>query len=54
MLYASNLKKVREFRSSRGVNIGRDSTGPAPTHYCEMRDLERDEIEVSEGPQYRT
>jgi catechol 2,3-dioxygenase-like lactoylglutathione lyase family enzyme len=50
LLYASNLKKAREFLSSRGVQVGEIQQDRQGTHYFEMRDLEGNGIEVSEEP----
>jgi hypothetical protein len=40
LLYASNLKKAREFLISRGVDMGEIQQDRQGTHYFEMRDLE--------------
>ena len=50
MLYASNLKKAREFLSSRGVNVGEVQEDGQGTHFFEMRDMEGNVIEISEEP----
>jgi catechol 2,3-dioxygenase-like lactoylglutathione lyase family enzyme len=50
MLYASNVKKAREFLSARGVNVGDIQQDRQGTHYFEMRDPEGNVIEVSEEP----
>jgi glyoxalase/bleomycin resistance protein/dioxygenase superfamily protein len=50
MLYASNVKKAREWLSSRGVNVGMIEKDRQGTQYFEMRDLEGNVIEVSEEP----
>ena len=50
MLYASNLKKAREFLSSRGVNVGEVQEDGQGTHYFGMRDMEGNVIEISEEP----
>jgi len=48
LLYASNLKRAREFLISRGVNIGEIQQDRQGTHYFEVRDLEGTNLEVSE------
>jgi len=50
MLYASNLKKAREFLSVRGVNVGDIQQDRQGTHYFEMRDPEGNVIEICEEP----
>jgi catechol 2,3-dioxygenase-like lactoylglutathione lyase family enzyme len=50
LMYASNLKKAREFLSSRGVNVGEIQRDRQNTHFFEMRDLEGNVLEVSEEP----
>ncbi|HEY1272853.1 MAG TPA: VOC family protein [Terriglobales bacterium] len=50
LMYASNLKKAREFLSGRGVNVGEIQKDRQNTHFFEMRDLEGNVIEVSEEP----
>jgi hypothetical protein len=50
MLYASNVKKSREWLASRDVNVGAVQEDRQGTHYFEMRDLEGNVIEVSEEP----
>jgi catechol 2,3-dioxygenase-like lactoylglutathione lyase family enzyme len=50
MLYASNVKKVREVLSSGGVNVGDVQEDRQGTHYFQMQDLEGNLIEVAEEP----
>ena len=50
MLYASNLKKAREFLSSCGVNVREVQEDGQGTHFFEMRDMEGNVIEISEEP----
>jgi hypothetical protein len=50
MLYASNLKKAREFLRYRGVNVGEVQEDGQGTHFFEMRDMEGNVIEISEEP----
>jgi predicted enzyme related to lactoylglutathione lyase len=48
MLYASNVKKARDFLSSRGVNVGEIKQDQQGTYYFEMIDLEGNGIEICE------
>jgi hypothetical protein len=50
MLYASNLKKAREFLSARAVNVGNIQQDRQGTHYFQMRDPEGNVIEICEEP----
>jgi hypothetical protein len=50
MLYAANIKKAREWLSSRGVEVGTVQEDRQGTHYFEMRDMEGNVIEISEEP----
>ena len=50
MLYASNIRKAREWLASRGVDVSEIETDRQQTHHFVMRDLEGNEIEVSEEP----
>ena len=50
MLYASRIKKARDFLLSRGVNVGDIQQDRQGTRYFEMRDLEGNVIEISEVP----
>jgi catechol 2,3-dioxygenase-like lactoylglutathione lyase family enzyme len=50
LLYASNVKKAREFLSARGVNVGEIQQDRQGTHLFEMRDLEGNVIEICEVP----
>jgi hypothetical protein len=50
LLYTQNLKKARDFLSSRGVNVGEIQQDRQSTHYFEMTDLEGNVVEISEEP----
>jgi catechol 2,3-dioxygenase-like lactoylglutathione lyase family enzyme len=50
MLYASNIEKARDLLNSRGVSAGLVEEDRQGTHYFVMRDLEGNEIEVTEEP----
>jgi catechol 2,3-dioxygenase-like lactoylglutathione lyase family enzyme len=50
VLFTSNIKKAKDFLSSRGVNTGEIQQDRAGTRYFEMHDLEGNMIEVSEEP----
>lgn len=50
VLYTSNIEKVRDLLSSRGVNVSPIEADRQGTRYFTMRDLESNEIEVSEEP----
>jgi hypothetical protein len=50
MLYTANVRKAREFLSSRGVRVGEIQQDRQGTHYCEMQDLEDNVIEITEEP----
>jgi catechol 2,3-dioxygenase-like lactoylglutathione lyase family enzyme len=50
MLNSSNLKKAKDWLSSRGVYVGEIQQDRQGTHYFEIRDLEGNVIEVSEEP----
>ena len=50
MLYASNIEKARDFLNSRGVSVAPIAEDRQGTRYFTMRDLESNEIEVTEEP----
>lgn len=50
MLYASNIDKAREKLISRGVSVGPIEEDRQGTHYFVMRDLDGNQIEVTEEP----
>jgi hypothetical protein len=50
LLYASNVKKAREFLSSRSVTVSEIQQDRQGTHYFEMSDLEGNTIEICEVP----
>jgi len=50
MLYAPKIKKAHETLSSRGVNAGAIEQDAQGTHYFRIRDVEGNEVEVSEEP----
>jgi catechol 2,3-dioxygenase-like lactoylglutathione lyase family enzyme len=50
LLYSSNVKKAREFLSSRGVSVSEIQQDRQRTHYFEMRDVEGNVIEICEVP----
>lgn len=50
MLYASRIKKARDFLLSRGVNVGDIQQDRQGTHFFEIRDPEGNVIEISEVP----
>ena len=50
LLYSSNVKKAREFLTSRGVSVGEIQQDRQGTDYFEMRDLEGNIIEICEEP----
>ena len=49
-LCSSNVKKAREFLTSRAVNVGEIQQDGQGTHYFEMRDLEGNVVEICEEP----
>jgi catechol 2,3-dioxygenase-like lactoylglutathione lyase family enzyme len=50
LLYTRNLKKARNFLSSRGVIVGEIQQDRQGTHFFEMRDVEENIVEISEEP----
>jgi catechol 2,3-dioxygenase-like lactoylglutathione lyase family enzyme len=50
MLYTANVRKAREFLSSRGVRVGEIQQDRQGTLYFEMQDLEGNVIEITEEP----
>lgn len=50
MLYTSNVERAREKLISRGVNVGPLEEDRQGTHYFEVRDLDGNQIEVTEEP----
>ena len=50
ILYATNIGKAKDQLSSRGVSVTPIESDRQGTHYFVMRDLEGNEIEVSEEP----
>jgi hypothetical protein len=50
ILYATNIGKAKDELSSRGVSVTSIESDRQGTHYFVMRDLEGNEIEVTEEP----
>jgi hypothetical protein len=50
LLYARNLKKARDFLSTRGVRAGEIQEDRQGTHFFEIYDLEGNMVEISEEP----
>ncbi len=50
MLYTANIEKARKLLISRGVYVGEIEVDRQGTHYFSVRDLEGNEIEVTEEP----
>jgi hypothetical protein len=50
ILYATNIGKAKDQLSSRGVSVTPIESDRQGTHYFVMRDLEGNEIEVTEEP----
>lgn len=50
MLYASNIEKARDLLASRGVSVGPIEEDRQGTRHFMMRDLESNELEVTEDP----
>ncbi len=50
MLFTSNARKAREFLISRGVNASEIQQDEQGTRYFEIRDLEGNELEITEEP----
>ena len=50
VLYSTNIGKANDQLSSRGVSVTPIASDPQGTRYFVMRDLEGNEIEVSEEP----
>jgi|SRR5579871_3598545 catechol-2,3-dioxygenase len=50
MLYASNVEKARDALLSRGVSVGAIEVDRQGTHYFLMRDLDGNQIEITEEP----
>jgi catechol 2,3-dioxygenase-like lactoylglutathione lyase family enzyme len=50
ILYTSNIEKARDLLTSRGVSVSPIEEDQQGTHYFIMRDLEGNEIEVTEEP----
>ena len=50
MLYASNIEKARDLLISRGVSVTPIAEDRPGTRFFTMRDLESNEVEVTEEP----
>ena len=50
MLYASSIEKARDLLISRGVSVSPIAEDRQGTRYFTMRDLESNELEVTEEP----
>ena len=50
ILYATNIEKAKDQLSSRGVSVTPIESDRQGTHYFVMRDMEGNEIEVTEEP----
>jgi len=50
MLYTTNIEKARALLISRGVRAGPIEVDRQGTHYFSMRDVEGNDIEITEEP----